>query len=46
MQASYNKGQIVKEYLQMNGIDLTKFKNPFMKDNKVRRAGLRIEGTL
>jgi len=35
---------IVKEFLLNNGVDLSKFENPLLKNNKVRRACLKMPG--
>ena len=37
---------VVKEFSIKNGIDLSKYENSFMKENKVRRACLKIPGIL
>ena len=35
---------VVREFLENNNIDLAKFKNPFINNNKIRRSTVKMPG--
>ena len=37
---------IIKEFLVESGVDISRFKNSYIKENKVRRASLKMPGIL